>query len=80
MRAALEKVLADLDGLGDSAIQKRILGLGADGEETPSGEHPIAETAEKAVAEAVGEKRDEPEEDEQIDPALLEKLREMLSK
>ena len=79
MRAALEKVLADLDGLGDSAIQKRILGLGAE-EEAPSGEHPIAETAEKAVAEAVGEPREEPEEDEQIDPALLEKLREALSK
>lgn len=75
MRAAIEKVLADLDGLGDSAIQKRILGLGAE-EEAPSGEHPIAETAE----EAVGEPRKEPEEDEQIDPALLEKLREALSK
>ena len=75
MNKAIARALKDLDGLGDSAIQKNVLGLGEDEEEV--GPHPVAETAEKAVAEAVGEPT---EESEDIDPELLEKLRELLSK
>lgn len=75
MENAIKKALADLDLLGDEAIQRRVLGVGEDEEE--AGAHPIAETAERAVAEAVGEPT---EEGEDIDPSLLEKLRELLSK
>ena len=48
--------------------------------EMAEGYHPRAETAEKAVAEVLGEERNEPEDDEQVDPALLEKLKALLSK
>ena len=49
--------------------------------EMPEGEHPIAETVEKAVAEAVGEERNEPEDDaELVNPELLEKLKALLAK
>ena len=87
MKNAIAKALEELDGLGDKAVRVRILGLKADGEEpseeneVPEGEHPIAETVEKAVAEAVGEERNEPEDDaELVDPALLEKLKALLAK
>lgn len=78
MDKVIQKALADLDGLSEEAIKRRILGMG-EGEEAEEevGPHPIAETAEKAVAEAVGEPT---EEGEDIDPELLEKLREALSK
>ena len=92
MRKAIEKALAGLDELGDKAIQVRILGLKAGGkeneEEAPSGEyetaeqagkHPVAETVEKAVAESLGEERNEPEADEMVDPALLAKLKKLLA-
>lgn len=86
---AIKKALADLDGLGDKAIQVRILGMGE--QEEPSGEyemgehdkespeHPVAETVEKAVAESIGEPRNEPEADEMVDPALLAKLKKLLA-
>lgn len=76
MEKIISKALADLDGLSEEAIKRRILGIGGEDEEEV-GAHPIAETAEKAVAEAVGEPT---EDDEAIDPALLEKLRDLLSK
>lgn len=91
LKKAIEKALADLDELGDKAVSVRILGLGKEEGEEPSGEyemgehdegsaeHPIAETVEKAVAEKVGEPREEPEADEMVDPALLEKLRKLLA-
>lgn len=74
MKAAIEKALKDLDGLADGAIRKRIL---EEKDEEEVGPHPIAETAERAVAEAVGEPT---EDEEDIDPELLEKLREVLAK
>lgn len=94
MKNAIMKALEDLDGLSDKAVRVRILGLKAEDMEEPSeenevpsaenemaeGYHPRAETAEKAVAEVLGEERNEPEDDEQVDPALLEKLKALLSK
>lgn len=73
----IKKALADLDGLSEEAIKRRILGMGDDESEEEVGPHPVAETAERAVAEAVGEPT---EDDEDIDPELLAKLREALSK
>ena len=49
--------------------------------EMDEGYHPRAETAEKAVAEVLGEERNEPEDDKElVDPELLEKLKALLSK
>lgn len=95
MKNAIMKALEELDGLGSKAMRVRILGLKADDMEEPSeenevpsaenemdeGYHPRAETAEKAVAEVLGEERNEPEEDKElVDPELLEKLKALLSK
>lgn len=77
MKAAIDRALKDLDGLADSAIRRRILEKGDEEESEEVGPHPVAETAEQAVAEAVGEPT---EDEEDIDPELLEKLREALSK
>ena len=69
MNAALQKVLADLDGLGEKAIQKRILGVGD--EPVPAPESPAEEMAE-------GEPHTEPDGDE-LSPELLEKLKALLA-
>jgi len=78
VKNALMKALAGLDELGDKALQVRVLGIGGE-EEKDEGEHPVAEATEKVVADALGEERNEPEADEAIDPALLEKLKSLLA-
>lgn len=76
MDKAIERALKDLDGLADGAIRRRILEERDEGE-VEAGAHPVAETAEKAVAEAVGEPTNGGVE---IDSGLLQKLRDALSK
>lgn len=86
MRKAIEKVLSELDDLGDSAVKVRILGLKAGGdeaegpaeemaEEAMEGEHPKAEALEKVGAELANEMRDEPEDDLMADPDVAAKVK-----
>lgn len=89
MRKAIEKVLSELDDLGDSAVKVRILGLKAGGdegegmesaehemaEEAMEGEHPKAEAMEKVSAELANEVRDEPEDDLMADPDVAAKVK-----
>lgn len=65
---AIDKVLAELESLGDKAIQKRILGLGADEEEP------------KAMAAAETPEDEKAEGEEELSPDMLEKLKALLSK
>lgn len=73
MNPAIQKVLEELDGLGESAIRKRILGL--DDEGGGAG----METPEEEAAEPGGPGHAEPDGDE-LSPEMLEKLKALLAK
>lgn len=68
-QSAIEKAMSSLDDLGDSAIRKRILGLGNEDEENES-------PAEQAGEDAVGAEDTESD----MDPELKRRLMELLSK
>lgn len=76
MKDALKKALSDLDGLGDTAIQIRILGMKPEGEtaeeESKSGEMEMPEEGMAAAPGMGGEA--EPELDEETKAKLLKLL------
>lgn len=75
MNSVIEKVLAQLDDLGDSAIQKKILGVGdSSGDVDSPSTGPTGDTATQS--DGVTEK--EPDGDE-LSPELLEKLKALLA-
>lgn len=82
MKSALMRALKDLDGLGETAIQVRILGMKPEGaeveEESKSGEMEMPEGLEAAPAMADGMEA-KPGEDE-LDEETKAKLLAMLSK
>ena len=77
MNPVIKKVLAQLDQLGDSAIQKKILGVGADDSaSSPMGSDATASGDDAGTGENPME-QSEPDGDE-LSPELLEKLKSLL--